>query len=206
MNLLKTPANFTDQFREWKRWIFVSDITLIIAVFSLFGIFRPDYVIIFAYFLLFPYLFITQRKKLIYHLLVASVMAFLWVYFARDIYGYNTDFITIMGIDLYPLFAWAVGLFATYAIYRQHRYFSEKWGFGKHLFLFSIFFWAFLLFVETVAYHVFNVRITTAIYEGLPICDCLHAPTWMKAVYFSMGPLFFTISYFLGIERPHIKR
>lgn len=196
---------FSREFRSWNRKLFLYDTTAIVLIFSFFSIFRPDYVVLAAYLFIIFYLVATKRKILVYHLAVSSVLAFVWVFLAEDYYYYNYDFITLADLNLFPILAWATGLLGVYAIYRQHRYFPEAWGFGKHLFLFTVFFWILLIFAETIAYHFFNVKLVSAVYEGLPVCDCLHAPLAVKVIYFLMGPLFFIIAYLLGLERPHIK-
>ncbi len=181
------------------------DIAFSFGAFSLFGIFRPDYVVMVAFFLAIPYLFFTGRKILFSHFLLSSVMAVLWVIFAQDVYGYNYNFITIMGIELFPVFSWSVGLLAVYSLYRQHRYFPEDWGFVRHLILFTTFYLVLLIMVESIAYHYFGIMVTTSVYSGLPLCDCIHAPTWMKVVYMMFGSVFFTLAYLLGLESHHIR-
>jgi hypothetical protein len=29
---------------------------------------------------------------------------------------------------------------------------------------------------------------------GLPFCNCIHAPWWMRIVYFTMGPVFYFLT------------
>ncbi len=188
-----------------RKELFLMDVVFFLSAFSLFGVFRPDYVVMAVFFLIVPYLIFTNRKILFNHFLLSSVMAILWVMFAQDIYGYNYGFIAVMGIDLFPVFSWSIGLLTVYSLYRQHRYFPESWGFAKHLVLFTFIYLVLLIAVETISYHYFGIRITTAVYPGLPICDCIHAPTWMKAVYMMFGSVFFTLAYLLGIESPHVK-
>ena len=44
-----------------------------------------------------------------------------------------------------------------------------------------------------MGYYLFNIHnIATSQFPGLPICNCIHAPTWMKIVYFSMGPVYYS--------------
>ena len=180
------------------------DIALAVLSFSLFGVLRPDYVIIVSFFLIILYLSFTRRFVLVYHLFLAVVFAAVWVVFAREIYVYNREFLTFMGVNLYPLFSWSAGLFAVYIIYIQHRFIKERWGFVRHFILFSIFYIILLLVVETIAYKYFNIRIVSASYPPISFCGCLHAPLWMKVVYFVIGPLFFAAAYMLGLERRHI--
>ncbi len=188
-----------------RKKLFLMDVVFSLGAFSLFGIFRPDYVIIGTFFLIIPYLIFTGRKILFYHLLLSSIMAILWVVFAQDIYEYNYNFIAVNGIELFPMFSWAIGLLAVYSLYKQHRYFPESWGFVRHLALFNAFYLVLLISVEFIAYHYFGIMVTTSSYTGLPICDCIHAPTWMKVVYIMFGSVFFTLAYLLGLEKEHIK-
>jgi len=203
--LFSAPSGFSYEFRRWDKRLFLLDSIIAIVAFFLFGIFRPDYVVIVVYFSVVPYLIITHRIILFYHLAISSAVALFWVVLAQDFYNYNYDFSTIAGLNSFSLFSWAIGLFATYTLYRQHRYFPKEWIFMKHLFIFTIFYWTLLILTETAAYHLFNIQIITAIYSGLPICDCLHAPLWIKATYFIIGPVFFTACYLFGLENPHAR-
>jgi hypothetical protein len=53
----------------------------------------------------------------------------------------------------------------------------------------TIVFCAMVVTVEAAGYHLFNIHnLGTNQYAGLPLCDCLHAPSWMQAGYFLLGP------------------
>lgn len=188
-----------------RKKLFFMDLAFAVGGFSLFGVLRPDYVVVAAFFLMIPYLFYTGRKILFYHLLLSFLMAILWVVFADSLYEYNFNFINIMGLELYPLFSWSVGLFVVYLLYRQHRYFPEYWGFVRHFVLFNFLYLILLITVETVAYHYFGIKIISASYPGLPVCDCIHAPLWVKSVYLMFGSVYFSVAYLFGLEKGHIK-
>ena len=194
------------EFHKWKKQLLIADKVISILVVLLLGIFSPDFVVIAAFFLVIPYLFLTQRKILFYHLMVASAVALIWMSIAKNQYGYNQDLLTVVGINLYPLFAWAIGLFAIYVIYSHYEHILKERGFVRKILLFLVFYWPLLIIVETVAYHTFNIHnLATASYVGLPLCDCIHAPRWMQASYFALGPIFFTLSSVLKLENPHFK-
>ena len=60
---------------------------------------------------------------------------------------------------------------------------------------FSFIYFFLLVTAEYLAYHHLNIQnISTSQYQGLPFCDCLHAPRWMQFSYFAMGPVFFILS------------
>jgi len=128
---------------------------------------------------------------------IAFLISFFWVLFAKEQYLYEGKNFIIFGINMYSLFAWTFGLFLS--IYVFEKIIKIK----KNQFLYYFIFYLFaLLFVETVFYHIFNVKNSVgANFSGLAICDCLHAPTWMKAVYFFMGPLYF---YFLNFSKSRL--
>ncbi len=194
------------EFHKWKKQIVIADIVISIFIILLLGIFRPDYVVMAAYFFTIPYLLLTQRKILSYHLLVASSVAFIWMLIAKNEYRYSRDFAAIAGISMFPLFAWATGLFAIYLIYSHYEHILKKEGFIRKLLLFLAFYWLFLIVSETVVYHTFNIHnLATAEYKGLPICGCIHAPLWMQVSYFLLGPIFFTVCYILRLENPHFR-
>lgn len=194
------------KFHKWKKQLLVADKILSVVIILLLGVFKPDYVVIAAYLLIIPYLFLTQRKILFKHLFISSVVALIWMLIAKNQYGYNQDFIAIFGINLFPLFAWAIGLFIVYIIYSHYEHILKECGFVKKLILFVIIYVPLLIAVETIAYHLFNIKnLAAAAYPGLPICDCIHAPLWMQASYIALGPIFFSLCYMLKLENPHFK-
>ncbi|MDO8886487.1 hypothetical protein [Candidatus Oleimmundimicrobium sp.] len=195
------------KFREREKQLLFADIFFIISIFLFLGLFRPDWVVIAAYFLVIPYLVLTRRKALLYHFIVASIMAFIWMLVAKNEYGYNFDFLTVAGINLFPLFAWAMGLFGVYIIYSHFEHILSGQGIIRKILSFSIFYWLMLIVVETIAYHFFKIQNFTAIAcQGLPIFGCIHAPLWMKGTYFAMGPLFFIICFLLKLKNPHASK
>jgi hypothetical protein len=131
------------------------------------------------------------RIKALTHLILATLMAVIWVQFAKEYYGYKYDYLKIFGMNTLPLMAWTLTLLGWGEMCNYLRFKSKL-----HKFLFFVpSFWFLLILFETVAYHVLEIRNTmTGNYVGLPFCNCLHAPTWMKFVYFSMGPLFYGLS------------
>ena len=191
-----------------KKQLLILDKTLtFLLVLALFFI-RPDYVATIAYVIIFPYLFFTKRTSLLKHLLVGTVMSIIFVAFiAKNEYGYTRNFSTILGINLFPLFAWPVGLFFAYLIYSHYEHLLKKHTFLKQFLLFIAFYWPMLIIAETIGYYSLEIHnATTAMYTGLPFCNCMHAPPWMQASYFLMGPIFFALCYLLKLENPHRKR
>ena len=194
------------EFHKWKNELLHIDRILSIIVVLLLGIFKPDLVVIVAFFLIIPYLLLTQRKILIYHLIVAFLISLIWMLIAKNHYSYNQLFLSILGINLYPLFSWTIGLFVLYVVYSHYEHKLKEQIFSKKIILFIAFYWPILIIVETIAYHLFNIKNTsTAIYKGLPLCNCMHAPIWMQIGYFSIGIVFFVLCYVLKLENPHSK-
>lgn len=206
MNLLRPGEgeDVTNKVHRWKRQLLYADKAAYVIVVGLLGVVRPDALMIGVYVLLYPYLYLTGRKKAVYHLIVASGIAFLWMLIAHRHYGYNRELLVIFGLNTYPFFAWASGLFAAYLLYShwEHRFRpATRW---KKLLLFAAFYWPILIAVETVAYHVFFIRnVATGAYAGLPLCDCIHAPIWMQVAYLVLGPLYFGLCELFGLENPH---
>ena len=164
-------------------------------IFSLNHVFRPDILAIIVYLSLYVYLILTKRKKDIVYLLMSSLLAIVWTVLARNNYGYNREMIHIFGLSAFPLFAWATGLAALYLVYHDiEQIFMKNNGWLKRFVLFTILYFLFIIVLETIAYHVFDIRnVATEIYPGLPICDCIHAPKWMQLSYFLIGPIYFII-------------
>jgi hypothetical protein len=155
-------------------------------------IISAEYLFIALYIVSFLYLAISKRWKAFYYLAMASFLSVVWVYVANSQYGYNSEMLKVFGLNSYPLFAWAIGLFIFVNIYFFLENVFEFHGIIRKLLLFVGLYWSLLIFGETVWYHVFDVHnVATAMYPGLPICDCLHAPLWMQVSYFMMGPVYF---------------
>ena len=162
----------------------------VIIIFSLFGAYA-DHILMCSWIFIFFYLLQQRRIEAFLHLLLATLMASIWVHFAKDYYGYKYDYLTIFGMNSLPLMAWTLTLLCVGELCNQLP-------FKKKIFKYLIFvptFWILLILFETVAYHVLEIRNTmTSNFIGLPYCDCIHAPVWMQVVYFTMSPVYYGLS------------
>lgn len=140
-------------------------------------------------------LYIVIRKKdLLKYLLLSSTIGLTWVLLGKNMYSYNHDYLSIVGLSTYPLFGWPLGLFGMYLLFLKLKEIFKTTGFAKDFLLFTITYAILLIVAEMVFYHLFNVHdIATAENMGIQFCDCMHAPNWMKAVYFGMGPIYFVV-------------
>lgn len=182
------------------------DRALTVLVILLLGLTKPDIVLIATTVLIVPYLYLTKRKNSVQHFLLAGIVALTWMIIAQNEYQYNQKMILLFGLNTYPLFAWTAGLFTAYMIYAQIEAKIQYKSNLKKMLLFVALYWPLLLAVETIAYHWFNiVNVATQSYPGLPLCDCIHTSWWMKTVYFALGPIYFGLCEYLGLENPHKK-
>ncbi len=203
--MMLSSRNIVYKFHKWKKQLLFADKIISVIVLLLLGLTRPDLLMMSVYILLIPYLYLTKRKNALNHLAIASIVSIIWVVFTNKYYNYNFETLKIFGLNSYLLFAFATGLFAVYILYSHWEH--KLRTLNSKLLLFIVLYWLLLIFVETIAYHVFNIHnIANAIYSGLPLCDCLHAPRWMQAAYFLIGPIYFLICEFLGFENPHFVR
>lgn len=167
---------------------------------------RADMMMASVYILLYPYLYLTSRRQAIKHLLVASLVACCWYFIAKGQYGYNREMLLIGGYTVYPLFAWAVGLFGVYLMYSYWIRILPVRPLAVKLVFFILLYWGLLFGSEILAYHYFHFRnIVTARYAGLPVLDCIHVPGWMKVAYLLNGPLYFLICELSGFPDPNLK-
>ncbi len=182
----------------------ILDKLIYVAIIILLGILPPDLFMIGVYVFIYFYMFLTGRRKALPYILLSTIYAIIWVYNANGSYGYNQEMLVIFKMNALPLFAWASGLFGAYFIYAHFERKLKKPNFFKELLLFAVIYWVFLLGIETVAYHVFNIQnIATAnTYPGLPFCDCIHTPKWMQTMYLLNGPIYFTVCKLLRFENP----
>lgn len=184
----------------------IPDVALVLVVILLTGLIRGDRLMMIVYFLLYPYLWVSGRRKSVFYLLLASGMAFLWMLISRGNYGYNrVEMLSVAGFNLFPFFAWSLGLFVVYLIQSEWKYLKNKKNRLKRFTVFAIMYWSILITLETVFYHIFKLKnLVTAPYAGFPFCDCLHAPRWMQGAYLTIGLLFFMICE--GIELKILKK
>lgn len=164
---------------------------------------RADLMMAVVYILLYPYLYLTSRRQAFRHLLAASLVACCWYFIAKGQYGYNREMVLIGGYTVYPLFAWAVGLFGVYLMYSYWIKMLSVRQLALRLVFFVLLYWMLLFGSEILAYHYFHFRnIATARYTGLPVLDCIHVPGWMKVAYLLNGPLYFLICEISGFPDP----
>lgn len=170
------------------------------------GLVSTDILFMVLYSLLYPYLYLTQRKKAILPLLLSSVFAIVWVFLAGENYGYNNERIALFGLNTFPLFAWAIGLFAIYIVYSYVEKILTISSFTLQAIVFIALYVVGLIFFEAVGYYVFDIKnVATGMYSSLPLCNCLHAPVWMQISYFIIGPVYFFICKLLRLENPLTK-
>ncbi|MCX6220710.1 MAG: hypothetical protein NTZ69_06950 [Bacteroidia bacterium] len=173
--------------------LLLTDLSIAFTVILIFSLFRAyaDWVLLGSWLFIFVYLLQKHRIEAFLHLLLATLMASIWVHFAKDYYGYKFDYLTIFGMNTLPLMAWTLTLLGFGEVCNQLP-------FKRKIFRFLIFvpvFWVLLILFETVAYHVLEIRNTmTSNFIGLPYCDCIHAPVWMQVVYFAMSPVYYGLS------------
>lgn len=192
----------TSHYHKWHKQLIIIDKVIFALGIIVLGLFRSDALMIGIYILLYPYLILTARKNNFYHLYVSSFIALIWILIANGQYGYNSKMLTIFGLNSYPLFAWASGLFGIYLIYSHVEPTLKSTSFSKRFLIFVLIYWVLLIVSETVAYHLFHIKnVSASIYAGLPICNCIHAPWWMQISYFALGPIYFTICELLGLEK-----
>ncbi|MDN5819743.1 MAG: hypothetical protein L0H38_03250 [bacterium] len=142
-----------------------------------------------------------RKRNLLKHLLVAAFFGCIWMIISHAEYNYNSAVTTIFGVNLFSLFAWIMGLFAGYLLFRVLRRALKVNKWWKQFLLFTAMYIPVLLVAETLGYHFFGiVNIATVAYPGLAICDCLHAPAWMVASYILMGPAYFATCLLVGLE------
>lgn len=185
----------------------VSGIILGISIFS--G--HADMVLLVSMIIIVCYSLIARRYLSIIHLVLSTTIAIAWVYIARENYGYNHTYITIAGMNILPLLAWSLGLIGVSEIFNHFRTRRKLINF----LLFIPVFWILLILIETYAFHVIEIRDTSSGNSfGLPFCNCIHAPWWMRTVYFTMGPVYYgltqltdflTLRYWGNLQPDRIK-
>lgn len=189
-----------------KEWIVYFDLSLAFLSLFLFLFFSPDISILISSFILCFYLIFTKRYYLFYHLLLSFIISIIWMFFAKNEYRYNVEGLYFFDIRIFTLLAWTLGLFISYVIYSHYEYLVHKKNNFLKICFYALIYWPLLLIAETIGYHVFNIKNFVGVYPGLPICDCMHAASWMKLAYFSLGMVYISICFLIKLENPHKKR
>lgn len=173
--------------------IWLVDTIVIFFSFFLFDVFNPFLVLIIGFLGIIPYLLLTDRKQYIKYFAISIMFGIVWSYLSRGLYTYSQGFPQIGQIDLYLLFAWSSGLFAYLILFKNIKK-IQNYKFAIKFIIFTIIYYLFLLFVETVAYHVFGIHNELAKnYEPIKFCNCIHGPRWVQISYFIIGPLYFVV-------------
>lgn len=167
--------------------IILSGIIIFMSIFS--G--QADIVLLFSWVIIFVYTLITRRYISLLHLLLSTIIAIAWVYIAQGNYGYNHKYMIIAGMNTLPVLAWSLGLIGVSEIFNHFRTRRKILNF----ILFIPVFWILLILIETYAFHVIVIRDTMSGNSfGLPFCNCIHAPWWMRIVYFTLGPAYYGLT------------
>lgn len=176
-----------------KNALLLGDILILLLIIAGISVFQKhaDLVLLGFWFAIVLYGLFSRRFKSLIHLVISTGIAFGWVYIARNKYGYNYTYLTIAGMNLLPILSWALGMIGVSEIF-NHIHFKN------YILKFIIFvpvFWILLILIETYSFHTIEIRNTmTGNSLGLPFCNCIHAPWWMRIVYFTMGPAYYILT------------
>ena len=165
-------------------------LAVIIIGMSIFSAYA-DWALLVSYIFVVLYKVLTRRWKGLMHLGISTVIALIWVFFAQKNYAYNYEYLSVFGMNILPILAWSLGLLGVSELFNYFRVQNDVMNF----ILFVPVFWLLLILIETYAFHVIEIRDTgsgNAI--GLPFCNCIHAPWWMRIVYFTMGPAYYAFT------------
>jgi hypothetical protein len=174
------------------KWL-KADLSLLILTLLGLAFIRADIIMIIAFIAVIVLLIFTDRKTLLKYLLLSTIISLVWIVIAGKIYDYENGFLTIGIISIFPLFAWANGLYLL-------KHISTYLDIDniKKTTIITISYIILLLIIETIAYHLFHMRnVATAHYPGIPICNCIHAPLFMQIVYILLGPIYYALTLLL---------
>lgn len=166
--------------------------------FSLFALFiilfpfvRKD-ILIFAFYSIIYFYILKFKRKSLKYLGLSTLIAIIWVSITKDYYIYTPDMVTLFGLDVYPMLAWSLGLLGLRELY---NYVKPK-NTLKAIIIIAIVYATTLIILETVSYHVIGFRNPNP-YQGLPICECIHAPVYTQIYYLTIGPIYYILTLLL---------
>jgi hypothetical protein len=183
----------TRQTKDKNKLFFILDLIIMFLTITGISLFQnqADVVLIIFWVFIGIYTLLNKRYDSFKHFIISTIIAFLWVWCARNNYGYNHTYYLVAGLNLLPIAAWSMGLLFVSEIL-NHFAVEKK---VIRLIVFTLLYWCALLAIESYAFHVIGIRnISTGNSNGLPLCNCIHAPWWMRIVYFSMGPVYYIIT------------
>lgn len=183
----------TSQRKDKNKLFFILDLIIMFLTITGVSLFQDqaDVVLIIIWVFIGIYTWLNKRYDSFTHFIISTCIAFLWVWCARNNYGYNYTYYSVAGLNLLPIAAWSMGLLFVSEIL-NHFAVEKK---VIRLVAFTLLYWCALLAIESYAFHVIGIRnISTGNSIGLPLCNCIHAPWWMRIVYFSMGPVYYIIT------------
>lgn len=137
-------------------------------------------------------LIVRYKRATMTPLIFALFVALAWTAYYRYEYIGGNIFL-FNQINLYPLVLWTVGLTALQLI---HAGLERRYG----LVATTVLYLAVLAALETVGYHLLNIRLTTN-YTSLLGLGIIHAPLVMKIFYVLAGPVFILLMQLLRIEK-----
>jgi hypothetical protein len=184
---------FSGTLQKSRLFMLLGDLLILSGIIIGMSIFagHADVVLLLSWIIILTYAIVTKRYFTIIHLILSTIIAIIWVYIARGNYGYNHTYFTIAGMNTLPLMAWSLGLIGVSEIFNHFRTNRQLINF----ILFIPVFWILLVLIETYAFHVIEIRDTMSGNSiGLPFCNCIHAPWWMRIVYFSLGPAYYGLT------------
>ena len=180
---------------SWKKTLSASAVICALMILSL-GLFNRGYLVLVPYAAVMSILVLCRSRIFLFALSVSTFLGFAWVYIARGLYSYSNDSLTLMGMHMFTLIAFSMGLLGVYAIYSQFQQKLSLRLFKQRLLLYSFIYWILLIPFEWIGYHKFQIQNSaTSAYSGFFIFNCLHAPPLMQLAYLSFGPVFFIIFY-----------
>jgi hypothetical protein len=187
-NAMYNPKSFlTEPFS------LITDLIIMMMIIAGISLFQDhaDVVLFISWFVIAIYTISLRRYKSFLHLIISTCIAIFWVYMARDYYDYNFTYYKVAGMNLLAVLSWALGLVGILEVF-NHFVFKKR---IIQFLVFALIFWIVLILIETYAFHVIVIRNTaTGSNIGLPFCNCIHAPWWMRIVYFTMGPAYYEIT------------
>lgn len=172
----------------------IFEFSLFLLFIVLFPFVRKD-ILIFSFYVIIYFYILRFKLKSIKYLGLSTLIAIIWVAIVKDYYIYTSDMVTLFGLDVYPMLAWALGLLGLRELY---EYIRPKNTTKSIIIIITIAYIALLITLETISYHILGFKNSNLdTYPGLPICDCIHVPLFMQIYYILIGPVYYLLTLIL---------
>ena len=143
----------------------------------------------FVFILIIFFLYKKNKEGIKNEAIIAFIISLIWVW--KYGYIYKTNNLIIFGINLFPLFAWTLGLILLREVYEKLK--------GKRFLKATLIYWIALISLEWFGYAILNIQLDSN-FPGLLGFNVMHGTDTLQLVYILLGPAYLFITDFFKVK------